>query len=86
MGKTNFIYSSSEAYTPRYKCRICGKEFDGTPVCAKHEAKVCMWNAIRGQDNEYMGFDGSYTGHECKNGSFGIADLIGFRRESGAKK
>ena len=70
-----------EMFIPLYKCRICGKVFKGEPVETKRLALVCILDAICGRRNDFLGFEGRYCGHECKNGNLGIADFMGFRRE-----
>ncbi len=70
-----------EIFIPQYKCRICGKVFSGKPVETERLASVCILDAICGRRNDFLGFEGRYCGHECKNGSFGIADFMGFQKE-----
>lgn len=64
-------------YEGIYKCRLCGEEF-----------KVYQMNKEVAQEEAHMiscGVNGRYgtqcrVVHECKDGSFGIGDCLGFRR------
>lgn len=70
-------------YQPIYRCRLCGGEF-----------KHCDWSEEYLMSHPKAAFehDGrsilrchyqySHWWHKCKDGSLGIADFIGFRKEA----
>lgn len=71
-------------YRAIYKCRMCGEEYSGIQVnstiafaatmafgCAAAESfDLPSMNTVIYKTNN----------HECKDGSFGLADFIGFRK------
>lgn len=77
---------SKPLYHQLYKCRMCGKEY--CPVTTYDEeatiSNMCSYiNKGNGISNEYtMPYSATlYEIHYCENGSFGVADFIGYVKD-----
>ena len=70
-------------YRAIYKCRMCGEEFGSavttsTDIAIKHMLIV----TVQYKPPEYIGTSVTELSmHSCKDGSLGLADFIGFRKE-----
>ena len=66
-------------YKAKYKCRLCGKKF-----VRLHTNNIiatrCMYEVILGFDSGESLCPKIIEQHICKDGSFGIADFIGFEK------
>ena len=71
-------------YRAIYKCRLCGEEFEKEKVDYKRAVAAVLYLGMFG--NEL--FDDPTTDisvcrmidHNCKDGSMGFADFLGFRK------
>ena len=62
----------------RYKCRMCGKEFDGV-CCRENLALTVLQEILLDIDLGTKGFKGHLIEHHiCKTGNHGVGDLIGY--------
>lgn len=71
-------------YRAIYKCRLCGEEFEKEKVDYKRAIAAVLCLGMFGNES----FDDSTTDisvyrvidHNCKDGSMGLADFLGFRK------
>jgi len=62
----------------KYKCRMCGKEFDGV-CCGEKFAPMVLQEILLNVDLGTKGFKGHLIeSHICKMGNHGVGDLIGY--------
>ena len=64
-------------YQAIYKCRLCGEEFEKGEVEIENAMSVIHSLVI----NNSTGFAMRHKPHNCKNGSYGFADFLGFRKK-----
>lgn len=70
-------------YQAIYKCRLCGEEYVG---CGTGSENIALASICGLTSKEYFYPKGSGIGvhrvdcHNCKDGSFGLADFMGFRK------
>ena len=72
----------SKYYYAIYRCRMCGEEF-ASRVIANSEAAIEQMVHIttKREIKKWAGIPISETSmHSCADGSFGMADFIGFRK------
>ena len=74
-------------YRAIYKCRLCGGEFEGMIFEENDNSPFyAMVNFLAGNDSFEMGYREppniiyKSEQHNCKDGSYGFADFIGFRK------
>lgn len=74
-------------YRAIYKCRLCGGEFEGMIFEENDNSPFyAMVNFSAGNDSFEMGYREppniiyKAEQHNCKDGSYGFADFIGFRK------
>ena len=69
-------------YRAIYKCRLCGGEFESCVTTSIDVVIKNMLNVTVGHEiKQWIGTPVSETSmHSCKNGSFGMADFVGFRK------
>lgn len=74
-------------YRAIYKCRLCGKEFEGISFCEKDNSPFyAVASFVMGNDSFEMRYKKpakiihKAEKHDCKDGSIGLADFIGFRK------
>lgn len=73
-------------YQAIYKCRLCGEEFINGATGDENTAMACVCGIT---SKEYFYPKGSAIGlhrvdcHNCKDGSFGLADFQGFKKAEG---
>lgn len=71
-------------YNPVYKCRMCGEKYidESTSGDGKCIIPVLAGTEITGSsDVKYGHIVSMYSHHKHKDGSYGIADLQGFKEE-----
>lgn len=80
---------NGKKYIAFFKCRMCGTTFSAGDVVNHIVAEQCIQFAVTTtrmmvQQNP----EGSMRlyPHECENGSYGIADLLGMKIVSGGKE
>lgn len=71
----------SDVYKAKFKCRLCGEKF-GKLHTDKIIAARCMYEVILEFDSGEPLCPKIIAQHICEDDSFGIADFIGFERES----
>lgn len=68
-------------YHAIYKCRLCGEEFSegntGEEIARDTTILLAMRNSTAGALSSTTF---TRTKHNCKDGSFGLADFLGFRK------
>ena len=76
----------SEIYNQVYKCRLCGAEFRIHTSSGKDKTVALMENFLdraNERTNQVMYFAPcKYYQHWCKNGDFGVADFMGYKKEN----
>lgn len=74
----------STIYKGYYKCRLCGKEYSDCATGNKNIVDKCMLH-IGGvnilEDTVPLGSPDIISTHFCEDGSRGVADFLGFRKE-----
>lgn len=72
----------NEDYKAIYKCRLCGEEFEDCTTGEPLAMALTMALAINGTTKHvrYNGNLHNHIVHNCKNGSYGMADFQGFRK------
>lgn len=69
-------------YKAKYKCRLCGEEYNS--LCTGSEdiaSKETLYVAM-GIRSEQVMAPKLYDVHYCKDGSVGMADFYGFKKEN----
>ena len=81
------IENAMTEYRAIYKCRLCGEEFETTPFCENDNSPFyVMASFVTGNDSFEMGYKKpskiiyKAEKHDCKDGSMGLADFLGFRK------
>lgn len=77
---------SKSLYHQIYGCRMCGEEFCPVTTFGENAALNNMCSCInKGNgvaENYAMPYSATlYDVHHCKDGSFGVADFIGYRKD-----
>ncbi len=67
-------------YIAKYKCRLCGKEYESV-ITGEVLARRCMYQTVYGIKSGEPLCPTIYEMHHCDNGSFGISDFLGFKKE-----
>lgn len=62
----------------KYRCRLCRKEYHSGIVGGRNIAKKEMYLLVTGNKPDSVLAPGMTTLHFCDNGSFGLADFIGW--------
>ena len=66
----------------QYKCRLCGA-IEENPCTSEDNAWITLISLLHGHDISQLKFVGMtpkmQTTHLCKEGSHGVADLIGYK-------
>ena len=72
-------------YRAIYKCRLCGEEFESGATTSTDVVIKNMLNATIGYEiKQWIGVPISEKSmHNCKDGSFGLAYFMGFRKTEG---
>ena len=70
-------------YRATYKCRLCGEKFEAG-ITGEFMASLCTMALA--ESNSVESVIGTsdlhrYIPHNCKDGSYGLADFIGFIRK-----
>lgn len=63
-----------------YKCRICGQTYTRCGTANKNLVIEKFIDLINGNDLNKPNVD-LYDMHSCENGSFGLADFQGFKKD-----
>ena len=71
-------------YQAIYKCRLCGEEFEKEKVYYKRAIAAVLCLGTFGNESFYDSTTDIYVyrviDHNCKDGSMGLADFLGFRK------
>lgn len=70
-------------YQSIYKCRLCGEEFEKGEVETESTMSVTSSLVINNSTGFVVKGKRLYrhASHNCKNGSYGFADFLGFRKK-----
>lgn len=70
-------------YNAIYKCRLCGEEFESGKTGEDIAAAATILMASVGNTKKLTktGAINKKCCHFCENGSYGIADFMGFRKD-----
>ena len=66
----------------KYRCRLCKKEYRSGIVDSSKIAKREMYLLVTGYKSDCVQAPGMTTLHNCDNGSFGLADFIGWELDN----
>lgn len=74
-------------YRAIYKCRLCGEEFEGMSFYENDNSPFYAMTVFTSGSNSFaMGYKEPPNilymreQHNCKDGSYGMADFLGFRK------
>ena len=69
-----------DKWNGKYKCRLCGNVFNTCMTLTRVTAKKCVIGAVLGKNLEVQQ-PGTEAIHCCDDGSFGVADFLGMKKE-----
>lgn len=72
-------------YQAIYKCRLCGKLFNGVAISSERIALETTTDACLGIKNEVICAPQIREVHLCADGSYGVADFLGRKKMNSPK-
>ncbi len=69
-----------EMYIAMFKCRLCGEKYEDGGILNNKDAEEVAMSAIIGDQSDPLEIR-LHDIHYCDDGSLGVADFIGIKRE-----